>query len=82
MTQTGSIFSPIYEQEKASRGSTDMGNVSHIVNSIHPVFNIGCEASYHTQEFAIASSGKEAHQRSMNAARALSLTAIDSIIDQ
>jgi metal-dependent amidase/aminoacylase/carboxypeptidase family protein len=80
MSQTGGDFSPIYEQEKASRGSTDMGNVSHIVDSIHPVFNIGCLASYHTQEFAKATSGKEAHGRSMNAARALSLTAIDSIL--
>lgn len=33
-------------------GSTDMGNVSHIVPSIHPKFHIGTLASQHTPEFA------------------------------
>ena len=36
-------------------GSTDMGNVSHVVPSIHPMFRIGSEAVNHTKEFTVAS---------------------------
>lgn len=32
-------------------GSTDMGNVSHVVPSIHPEFYIGGKAFCHTREF-------------------------------
>ena len=37
-------------------GSTDMGNVSHVVPSIHPKFFIGT-ASGHTEQFAVAACG-------------------------
>lgn len=32
-------------------GSTDMGNVSHVVPSIHPMFYIGGKGVNHTREF-------------------------------
>lgn len=32
-------------------GSTDMGNVSHVVPSIHPMFYIGGKGCNHTREF-------------------------------
>ena len=35
-------------------GSTDMGNVSHVVPSIHPRFYIGTNVASHTREFAEA----------------------------
>ena len=35
-------------------GSTDMGNVSHVVPSIHPMFYIGTKAVNHTREFTVA----------------------------
>ena len=35
--------------------STDMGNVSHLVPSIHPTFNIGSTALNHTYSFTVAS---------------------------
>ena len=38
-------------------GSTDMGNVSHIIPSIHPKFNIGTMSHQHTRDFA-ATAGK------------------------
>ena len=38
-------------------GSTDMGNVSHVIPSIHPKFRIGTEVANHTKEFAAASGG-------------------------
>ena len=35
-------------------GSTDMGNVSYEVPSIHPLYYIGTDAVNHTNEFAAA----------------------------
>ena len=39
------------EKLKAATGSTDMGNVSHVVPSIHPMFYIGGDAANHTRDF-------------------------------
>ena len=38
----------------APTGSTDMGNVSHVVPSIHPMFYIGTMAANHTRDFTSA----------------------------
>ena len=35
-------------------GSTDMGNVSYVVPSIHPMFYIGTDAVNHTRGFTAA----------------------------
>lgn len=35
-------------------GSTDMGNVSQLIPSIHPFFAIGTKAANHTREFTQA----------------------------
>ena len=35
-------------------GSTDMGNVSHVVPSIHPKFYIGTTVSNHSKGFTVA----------------------------
>ena len=44
------------DEAKASSptGSTDMGNVSHVVPSIHPMFYIGTLAANHTRDFTTA----------------------------
>jgi metal-dependent amidase/aminoacylase/carboxypeptidase family protein len=59
-------------------GSTDMGDVSHIVPSIHPYLAIAPEKTAgHTLEFkeyCISESGKSAM---LDAAKALAMTAID-----
>ena len=39
-------------------GSTDMGNVSHVVPSIHPKFYIGTTVSNHSKPFAHAAGKK------------------------
>ena len=41
---------------KKAGGSTDMGNVSRVVPSIHPKFYIGTTVSAHTPDFASQSS--------------------------
>ena len=40
------------EKIRKAGGSTDMGNVSHVVPSLHPKFWIGTTASAHTPDFA------------------------------
>ncbi|CAL1544856.1 unnamed protein product [Lymnaea stagnalis] len=61
-------------------GSTDMGNVSYVVPSIHPMYRIG-EASNHTREFtAVAGEGK-AQEPTQNQGKALALTALEIMSD-
>ena len=42
-------------------GSTDMGNVSHVVPSIHPKFYVGTAVSLHTRAYA-AHASKPFHE--------------------
>ena len=49
----GVEFTPNADKETAS-GSTDMGNVSQVVPSIHPMFYIGTKAANHTRDFTTA----------------------------
>ncbi len=58
-------------------GSTDMGNVSYVVPSIHPMFGIRTEAGNHTPEFTAAAGTPQAHQEMLTAATALAMTAVD-----
>lgn len=58
-------------------GSTDMGNVSHIVPSIHPFFNVGEDVPAHTTLFCKAAGKPAAQVYALQAAKALALTAID-----
>lgn len=65
------------EKLRKAGGSTDMGNVSRVVPSIHPKFHIGTMASQHTPEFATHSRTPEAEDYSLSVAKALAMTAID-----
>lgn len=58
-------------------GSTDMGNVSYAVPSIHPYFGVGTQASCHTREFTQATNTAFAHERAICAGKAMAMTAID-----
>lgn len=58
-------------------GSTDMGNVSHVVPAIHPMFAIESAAGNHTREFTAAAATPEAHAEMLQVATALALTAFD-----
>lgn len=60
-----------------NRASTDMGNVSQIVNAIHPYIGVGCDASNHQPEFAAACVGPEAERTLREGAAALAWTALD-----
>ena len=57
--------------------STDMGNVSHVVPSIHPMYAIGTTAANHSHAFTKAAGTERAHQKTLIASKALAMTAID-----
>jgi len=59
-------------------GSTDMGNVSQVVPSIHPTIAIASpEVFIHTQEFASAAASEAGHKGLMDAAKAMAMTVAD-----
>jgi len=58
-------------------GSTDVGNVSHVVPTIHPDLGIGSNILAHTPEFAIATASDYAQERLLVGAKAMAMTAID-----
>ena len=59
-------------------GSTDMGNVSHLVPSIHPHIAIaGKEVFIHSPQFALAAASETGIKSMLDAAKALAMTVID-----
>ena len=59
-------------------GSTDMGNVSQVVPSIHPTIAIASpEVLIHTPEFAAAAASEAGHEGLTDAAKALAMTVVD-----
>jgi amidohydrolase len=58
-------------------GSTDMGNVSYSVPSIHPMYKIGSGEVYHTRDFTTVTNTPEAHAETLVAAKAMAHTCID-----
>ncbi len=59
-------------------GSTDMGNVSHVVPALHPYVTIAPdEVAGHSPEFRAAAASPEGHAGLLDAAKALAMTAID-----
>jgi len=59
-------------------GSTDMGNVSQVVPSIHPTIAIASpEVFIHTPEFAAAAASETGHEGLMDAAKAVAMTVAD-----
>ena len=70
----GASFDDIYELG----GSTDMGNVSYTVPSIHPCYQIGSGSEVnHTREFTAVTNTPEAHAETLVAAKAMAHTCID-----
>ena len=60
-------------------GSTDMGNVSHLVPSIHPFVGITQKRgpSVHTTEFVAAAASEDGVNGMIDAAKALAMTVVD-----
>lgn len=75
MEKKGIEFPPHEEQFKKGGGSTDMGNVSYKVPSLHPLYGIGTDAANHTIEFTAAAKTPEAHRATILAAKGITVTA-------
>jgi len=77
------IRSPIEPFDETGRiGSTDMGNVSQVVPSIHPIVAIVPPGiSLHTEEFARAAVSDAGHQGLIDGACVLAMTASDLFYD-
>ncbi|WP_405456054.1 amidohydrolase [Streptomyces sp. NBC_00101] len=64
-------------------GSTDMGNVTHVLPAIHPSIGIlGAEGTPHTRQFAAEAISPAADRAVLDAAKALALTAVDLVLDE
>lgn len=66
-----------YRPSHHTNGSTDVGNVSHVVPTIHPDICIGSGFTAHTSEFAVAAGSDYAQERLLVGAKAMAMTAID-----
>lgn len=62
-------------------GSTDMGNVSHVVPAIHPMLSLVPDCSPHTREFAEAAGGEAAEPVIADGAALLAAVALAAFRD-
>jgi amidohydrolase len=64
-------------------GSTDMGNVSVVVPTIHPSIAVAPRGvAIHTPEFARSAASQEGQRGLLDAAKALAMTAVDVLVDE
>lgn len=68
----------VYPDDYAD-GSTDVGNVSHVVPTIQPEIKIGTCISAHTPEFAEAAGSDYGKEMALLAVKAMAMTAYDMI---
>ncbi|RCH78165.1 hypothetical protein CU098_000235, partial [Rhizopus stolonifer] len=81
MGEEGITYRSRSEEEQITTGSTDMGNFSYVVPSIHPAYGIHTTAANHTKEFTAAARTEVAHQDTLRAAKCLCLTAAEVLRD-
>ncbi len=63
-------------------GSTDMGNVSQVVPSIHPTVAIAPpEVLVHSADFAAAAASEEGHRGLLDGAKAMAMTIVDLMFE-
>ena len=77
----GIVFTEDSDLLTTSAGSSDTGNVSHILPCIMPTFAIGSDASYQSEAFAEAVGTEEAHKACIQVSKALCVTALEIMAD-
>ena len=81
MRDLGQVVQTTADDERM--GSTDMGNVSQLLPSIHPYISIAPEGTPgHSTAFRDAAATSQAHESALAAAKALALVAIDVLSDR
>lgn len=81
----GALGRTAYETDpRVGAGSTDMGDVSHVVPSIHPYLAIVDEnvAQCHQHRFADAAKSDRGLETALCAAKALARTAVELLVDE
>lgn len=95
---SNSVLGQVYESEmiglgakmsldpdQKPRGSTDMGNVTHHLPGLHPLFSLSYDGeldfSYHTADFANHTRTDEAMKCTIRCAKALAYTGISCVLD-
>eukprot|EP01113_Clastostelium_recurvatum_P043672 TRINITY_DN7262_c0_g1_i5.p1 TRINITY_DN7262_c0_g1~~TRINITY_DN7262_c0_g1_i5.p1 ORF type:complete len:117 (+),score=24.86 TRINITY_DN7262_c0_g1_i5:138-488(+) len=78
----GVVLPGVDEQQSFVLGSTDMGNVSYVVPTIHPWYKINSEEGNHTEAFTKASSTKESHDVTWLASKAMCFTGVDLLVNK
>ncbi|KAJ3226959.1 hypothetical protein HK099_003751 [Clydaea vesicula] len=84
----GVLYTSREFQESVSRGSTDMGNVSYVVPSIHPVFSIVDEddpkpfPDIHTEPFREVAKSLKAHSKTLTCIVSLVMSALEISFDK
>lgn len=82
-TALGREFIPVDRIPQGLAGSTDMGNVSHRVPSIHPMLAMAPpDVIIHNAEFATWAASDRGDQAVLDGAKALAHTALDLMSDQ
>ena len=70
----------VFSEPDYSFGSTDMGNVSHLVPSIHPFIGIAERGlSVHTPEFVTVAASENGIKGMLDAAKALAMVVVDLV---
>lgn len=81
-TALGDLGREIDDSFALRGGSTDMGNVSQVVPSIHPTIAIlGSDAAPHTPDFAAAAATPAGDRAALDGAAALARTVLDAVLD-
>ena len=72
---------PLLTETRDAFGSTDMGNVSHIVPTIQPYVAVGGGVLIHSPEFTAAAASEDGIRGMLDAAKAMAMTAVDLLAD-
>ncbi len=79
----GREFFPYEKLPAGVQGSTDMGNVSHRVPSIHPMIAAApMNVTIHNPEFAHYAGSESGDRAALDGAKALAMTALDFMTDE
>jgi len=83
LKKLGVEIMPKAQQDAIPVGSTDQGNVSYVVPSIHPLYDIKPPkgSGNHTPGFTDATKSEIAHETTLTASKGIALTGIDFLID-
>jgi len=79
----GRKFFPVEALPSSMAGSTDMGNVSHRVPSIHPMLAAApIHCTIHNAEFAVHARAPIGDRAAIDGAKTLAMTALDVLLDE